>query len=235
MGRPRAPRRTPGRHRPRRATLVLHDVGPALTLDAPAGDRLARRDPRDAAVPRRQAGADRARVVDGATDVRAGVDARHGEIERIAEHAKLGVQHAQCGRPVERPRFGDALDLAPPHLGTELEQGRHRRRPNLRISRSGAMITASPSSFRARARMWSPRLSMPSSLVTRMRTTTKRYVGRRADPGPDRRLLAPTGVDRRLNQNTSTSPSVTRIIPGTWATAIASPSSSHAQSADNEG
>ena len=105
--------------------LVLHDVDPALTLDAPTGDGLAHGDARDAAIARRQAGADRARVVDGATDVGAGVDARHDEIERIAEHAQLGVQHAQCGRAVERPRFGDAVDLAPPHLGAELEQGPH--------------------------------------------------------------------------------------------------------------
>ena len=144
---------------PTRAAVVPALVGdhlvPALALDAVLGDRLAHGDAAGAAVAGGQRGADRARVVDRPPDVGARVDAGDDEVDRT-EHAEAGEHHAQPGRPVHRPRLGDALDVGAADLRLQQVQGARAPPSAPEYSLSGATTTTSPSGTRARARTWRP-------------------------------------------------------------------------------
>ena len=118
----------------------------------------------------RQGRADRSRGVHGPADVGARVDTGDHEIEARAERPQPGEHDAQRRRSGDGPRLVDAVDRRVMDFRLQ-EVERPEAGAHPRYSRSGAATTTSPWARMARASTCRPSESIPSSFVTRMRTT----------------------------------------------------------------
>ena len=156
--------------------LTGEHLVPALALDPEAPDRLADRHPADAAGPGREGGADRAGVVHRPPTLMPGLMPATTRSNGGPNAPRRANMTHRAGGPVTA-QAQEGHRGGPGALPAGCGAGRPGTALAPEYSSSGATTVTEPCSVMARARTWRPSESMPSSLVTRIRTARCYHAG----------------------------------------------------------